>query len=129
MGCWPGTEAISLWCRITTTNVGTMAMQTLVDGFKATFGRAPERMFFSPGRVNLIGEYTDFNGGYVLPAAIDLGTYFAARQPAIRRATRRWQQPTVSGPMVGMSTRKSCCGFGHLARTPARPAEQRSSTV
>ena len=35
------------------------------------------RVFYSPGRVNLIGEYTDFNGGYVFPCAIDRGIYAA----------------------------------------------------
>lgn len=35
------------------------------------------KYFFSPGRVNIIGEYTDFNGGYVMPAAINLGIYAA----------------------------------------------------
>lgn len=50
-----------------------------VSGFQSQFRRDPERMYFSPGRVNLIGEYTDLNGGFVLPSAIDRGTYFAAR--------------------------------------------------
>lgn len=57
-----------------------MQKQTLTSGFQSTFKSSPECAYFSPGRVNLIGEYTDFNGGYVLPAAIDLGTYYAVRR-------------------------------------------------
>jgi galactokinase len=44
------------------------------EGFSARFGTAP-RMFRSPGRVNLIGEHTDYNEGFVLPAAIDKEIY------------------------------------------------------
>ena len=38
----------------------------------------PIRTFFAPGRINLIGEHTDYNGGYVFPAAISFGTYALA---------------------------------------------------
>jgi galactokinase len=44
--------------------------------FLARFGAAP-RLFRAPGRVNLIGEHTDYNDGYVLPAAIELSTCIA----------------------------------------------------
>ena len=37
------------------------------------------RLFFAPGRVNLIGEHTDYNGGYVFPCALSFGTYLLAR--------------------------------------------------
>lgn len=55
-----------------------MDYEGLADGFEKHFEYRPSHSYFSPGRVNLIGEYTDFNGGYVLPGAIDRGTYYAA---------------------------------------------------
>ena len=48
--------------------------------FAQIFGEQPQRLFMSPGRVNLIGEHTDYNGGYVFPCALDFGTYGAARK-------------------------------------------------
>jgi galactokinase len=52
--------------------------------FEKKYGTTP-RIFRAPGRVNLIGEHTDYNGGFVLPAAIDLATYAAAAPRDDRR--------------------------------------------
>lgn len=51
--------------------------EELAQSFNKRFGYDPAKLYFSPGRVNLIGEYTDFNGGHVFPAAISVGTYGA----------------------------------------------------
>ncbi|CAM3927012.1 galactokinase [Alkalicoccus chagannorensis] len=48
-------------------------------GFEAHYGMKPEAVYFAPGRVNLIGEHTDYNGGYVFPCALTVGTYMAVR--------------------------------------------------
>lgn len=45
--------------------------------YRAAFGEAPSRLAYAPGRVNLIGEHTDYNDGFVLPCAIDRGTAVA----------------------------------------------------
>jgi galactokinase len=54
----------------------------LIAGFEKRFGKKPEHVFFSPGRVNLIGEHIDYNGGKVMPCAISLGTYLAVSKNA-----------------------------------------------
>ena len=46
--------------------------------FQQEFNKAPKWMAAAPGRVNLIGEHTDYNGGFVLPMAIDRYTLVAA---------------------------------------------------
>lgn len=48
-----------------------------VEAFQARFGTSPAIVASAPGRVNLIGEHTDYNDGFVLPAAIDRGTAVA----------------------------------------------------
>lgn len=53
----------------------------LVEQFKKIFGVDGDiRTYFAPGRVNLIGEHTDYNGGHVFPCALTLGTYGIARK-------------------------------------------------
>lgn len=51
--------------------------QQLNDFFSAAFGQAASLVVQAPGRVNLIGEHTDYNGGFVLPAAINYSTWIA----------------------------------------------------
>ena len=58
----------------------TLSIQQLRSDFATIFGAEADHTFFSPGRINLIGEHTDYNGGHVFPAAISLGTYGAARK-------------------------------------------------
>jgi len=55
------------------------------EAFERLFGATPETIARAPGRVNLIGEHTDYNQGFVLPAAIDRYVYFAGRRRADRR--------------------------------------------
>lgn len=52
--------------------------------FQSRFGCAPAHVIWTPGRVNLIGEHTDYNDGFVLPAAIDRGVYLAVAPRADR---------------------------------------------
>ena len=52
-------------------------MNAMINEFSSRFGKSPEHIFFCPGRVNLIGEHIDYNGGKVMPCAISLGTYLA----------------------------------------------------
>src|SRR5437764_1419988 len=50
----------------------------VANQFERTYGRPPRWMAAAPGRVNVIGEHTDYNDGFVLPMAIDLYTVIAA---------------------------------------------------
>jgi galactokinase len=59
-----------------------MDLNKLKEEFYRMYGRDGQecRTFFAPGRVNLIGEHTDYNGGYVFPCALQYGTYLLARR-------------------------------------------------
>jgi galactokinase len=54
-----------------------MYSNLVIHTFKTHFNEDPKIVVRAPGRINLIGEHTDYNGGYVLPAAIDKAVYFA----------------------------------------------------
>ncbi|MDE6949463.1 MAG: galactokinase [Lachnospiraceae bacterium] len=55
--------------------------EKLLEKFAELFGDAEGvKVYFAPGRVNLIGEHTDYNGGHVFPCALTIGTYGAARK-------------------------------------------------
>lgn len=55
--------------------------EQLIKAFVEKFGDGGDiRAYFAPGRVNLIGEHTDYNGGHVFPCALTIGTYFIARK-------------------------------------------------
>ena len=56
-------------------------LEKLRTEFEKKFGKLEDvRTYFAPGRVNLIGEHTDYNGGHVFPCALTLGTYGVARK-------------------------------------------------
>lgn len=54
-------------------------IEQLKNDFARCFHESASHVFFAPGRVNLIGEYTDYNGGHVFPCALDIGTYAIVR--------------------------------------------------
>src|SRR5438128_4657398 len=82
------------------------------DDFARRFGRPARWLVAAPGRVNLIGEHTDYNDGFVLPMAIDRHVVIAAGPPADPAATKaqvysavfdRWatleaDRPAAPGP-------------------------------
>lgn len=58
-----------------------MNIQELREKFNEVYGEGGDiREYFAPGRVNLIGEHTDYNGGHVFPCALTIGTYGVARK-------------------------------------------------
>ena len=56
------------------------AVKELKSAFESNYGRAAEAVYFSPGCVNLIGEYTDYNGGSVFPCTLSFGAYLLLRK-------------------------------------------------
>jgi galactokinase len=74
-------------------------------GFAKQFGSAPEGVWSAPGRVNLIGEHTDYNEGFVLPFAINRRTYAAVstRSDGIARVASSFTNEVVDIPLTDVS--------------------------
>lgn len=72
----------------------------LKEVFKNIFHEDFERVFFAPGRINLIGEHIDYNGGHVFPAALTFGTYALVR----RRTDRQCRFYSMNFPEAGVFT-------------------------
>lgn len=62
-----------------------MELTGLKQKFEELFGKKDYTAFFAPGRINLIGEHTDYNGGNVFPCAITLGTYAIAAKNDLKQ--------------------------------------------
>lgn len=73
--------------------------KAIITKFKEIFNHAQElRVFFAPGRVNLIGEHTDYNGGHVFPCSLSVGTYAVVR----KRADLKLRFYSMNFPDVGI---------------------------
>lgn len=87
----------------------------LTETFRSLYGDAP-RVYRAPGRVNLIGEHTDYNDGLVMPAAIDLSTWVAIAPRSDRRILVRSENlsETVELDLEQLPAR----GVGHWSDYP-----------
>ena len=73
--------------------------QRLIDKFGEIYGVGGDvRAYFAPGRVNLIGDHTDYNGGHVFACAIAIGTYAVAR----KREDNRFRFYSLNYPEQGV---------------------------
>ena len=73
--------------------------KSIKEQFEQLYGTHPQTVCFAPGRVNLIGEHTDYNGGHVFPCALDLGITCAASL----RSDRRLRMYSDNFPDVGVA--------------------------
>lgn len=76
------------------------------ESFEAAFGDSPAGVWSAPGRVNIIGEHTDYNNGYVLPIAINKSTYSAValRFDGIARVASTFDTKVVALPTSELAT-------------------------
>ncbi|MFD2705702.1 galactokinase [Salibacterium lacus] len=79
-----------------------MQVNDLKKAFTQKFGDKDIQLFFAPGRINLIGEHTDYNGGYVFPCAITKGTYALAAGRSDRKV-RLYSENMPESGIIEMS--------------------------
>ena len=71
----------------------------ILSKFEEVFGNEPgAKAYFAPGRVNMIGEHTDYNGGHVFPCALTIGTYGVFR----KREDKTMNFYSVNFPKAGV---------------------------
>jgi galactokinase len=80
------------------------AVDDLAANFERAHGRPPEGCWAAPGRVNLVGEHTDYNGGYVLPVALEFGVTVAASARSDGVLTAHSLQQPGAGVEVAVDT-------------------------
>ena len=74
-----------------------MTPTELKSAFKTAYNQEADAVYFAPGRVNLIGEHTDYNGGSVFPCALSFGTYLLIRKNGSKTVKfRSLNQPEVT---------------------------------
>lgn len=98
--------------------------KNILTAYTERYGALPERLISAPGRVNLIGEHTDYNDGFVLPCAINFATYIAIGRPEHRVNANEEQVEALALDYGGEVAQISLCAPIDLPRaTP--PVETR----
>ena len=93
-------------------------LNNLKSNFLKLYGQSNEdiHLFFAPGRVNLIGEHTDYNNGYVLPCALSFGTYLAIRKSNDKRVKLASENFEFKADIPGEKSRlpggRKICRYG-----------------
>ena len=73
-----------------------MELNELKAAFAKAYGQEASGVYFSPGRVNLIGEHTDYNGGHVFPCALSFGTYLLLAKNSLNK----WRFRSLNLPEI-----------------------------
>jgi galactokinase len=94
-----------------------LPVEPVAELFAETFGSEPSGYWWAPGRVNLIGEHTDYNDGYVLPFALGQGIVAAARlSPAPTLRVRSRQEPGLAEiPLAAIAPQSVDGWFAYVA--------------